>query len=142
MRVLDVTKYWGSFLVLGTLAGLFGGLDARAQITTPLTLDFEVNYVIDPSARDVTFTGTGTIAPFGSAVLNGSSTSTMSSSATTLTFTIASGDSFKATDLHGTKNGSQCAVNAPIGRHEAPTHSLMRPRALSGPSPKAVLRNK
>ena len=81
-----------SRLLLATL--VLAACAAQAQTTTPITFSFTVDYVLGATLD--TYTGTGTIAPFGSSTLQATATFNPGA-AISVTFTVANGSSFQAT---------------------------------------------
>ena len=90
------------------VAGLSVGVPLHAQTPIEITADFDISYVL--GTEESTYSGTGTIEPFGAATLN--ATEIFSGAAATInaTFSISSGDNFSATSSEVTASGNQCSV--------------------------------
>ena len=86
---------------------LFAGCLAQAQTTTPITLNFDVDYVLGEVEN--TYTGTGSIAPFGSATLQGVA-SFDPAPQISVTFTVSNGSSFQATASSVSVVPGGCAI--------------------------------
>jgi uncharacterized protein (TIGR03437 family) len=106
------TRFVTPVLAAGILAGLLAGLPVRAQTTTQITLNFNVDYVLGDTGNQ--YLGTGTIAPFGTATLNAVETFGSTSATISITFTLANGDTFQAKSGGATISGSQCAISPTI----------------------------
>ena len=76
------------------LAGCLVGIPAEAQTTTQVNLNMTVDYV--SGETEETYTGSGTLTPFGSATLQGVATFQGSTAQASFTVTVANGDSFQA----------------------------------------------
>jgi uncharacterized protein (TIGR03437 family) len=107
-----VMRFVTRLLAAGILTGFLAGLPVRAQTTTQITLNFNVDYVLELPANQ--YMGSGTIAPFGNATLNGVESFTSTSATISITFTLANGDTFQATSGGATASGSQCTISPTI----------------------------
>jgi uncharacterized protein (TIGR03437 family) len=86
---------------------LFAGCLVQAQTTTPITLNFDVDYVLGEVEN--TYTGTGTIAPYGGATLQGVA-SFDPAPQISVTFTVTNGSSFQATASSVSLVPGGCAI--------------------------------
>ena len=84
----------GFFSRLLPAALILAGCEAQAQTTKQISLNFEVDYVL--GTTEDTYTGLGTIAPFGNATLQGTATFAPGVQIS-VTFTVANGSTFQAT---------------------------------------------
>jgi uncharacterized protein (TIGR03437 family) len=92
----------------GILAAFALIAPAQTQTTTtPITLNFNVDYVLGTTEN--TYTGTGTITPFGNATLQGTETFTTGIQIS-VTFTVANGSSFQATATSASLVAGGCAI--------------------------------
>ncbi len=88
---------------------LAGGLAQAQTTTTPITLNFSVGYLLGPT--EITFTGSGTISPFGSASYNAVENF---ASQVSVTFTVANGDSFQASAPFVAPGPSGCSFDLTV----------------------------
>src|ERR1035438_2243148 len=84
----------GFFSCLLPAALILASCEAQAQTTKQISLNFEVDYVL--GTTEDTYTGLGTIAPFGNATLQGTATFAPGVQIS-VTFTVANGSTFQAT---------------------------------------------
>ena len=92
---------------LPTLLILASGLAQAQTTTTPITLNFDIDYVLGDVEN--TYTGTGAIAPFGSATLQGVE-SFNPGLQLSVTFTVTNGSTFQATASSASLVAGGCAI--------------------------------
>jgi uncharacterized protein (TIGR03437 family) len=96
-----------SFLTRLLLAVLFlAGCQAHAQTTTQITFNFNVDYVL--GMVENTYTGSGTLAPFGSTTFQ--AVETFSPAQISVTFTVANGSTFQATATSPSYGSGGCVI--------------------------------
>lgn len=82
-----------------------------AQTTTPVSIELNGTFVLGET--EDTYTGTGSMSPFGNVTLN--ATSTFSPVAISFTFTLSNGDILQATSGTPTSNGGgSCSIQATV----------------------------
>ena len=96
-----------SFLTRLLLAALvLAGCQAHAQTTTQITFNFNVDYVL--GMVENTYTGAGTLAPFGSTTFQ--AVETFSPVQISVTFTVANGSTFQATAASPSYGSGGCII--------------------------------
>ncbi len=98
--------------VVWVLAGFLPVIPAQAQTTTQMTLQFTVDYVL--SLAKNTYTGSGSITPFGSATFQGVETFAGGTANIAITFSVANGDFFQANSTSITFGSSGCSIGMAI----------------------------
>ncbi len=97
----------GFFSRLLPAALILASCEAHAQTTTPITLNFDVDYVL--GIVENTYTGAGTIAPFGNATFQAVETFTAGIQIS-VTFTVANGSTFQATATSASVVPGGCVI--------------------------------
>jgi uncharacterized protein (TIGR03437 family) len=96
-----------SFLTRLLLAALvLAGCQAHAQTTTQITFNFNVDYVL--GMVENTYTGSGTLAPFGSTTFQ--AVETFAPIQISVTFTVANGSTFQATATSPSYGSGGCVI--------------------------------
>jgi uncharacterized protein (TIGR03437 family) len=90
-----------------TAALILASCEAHAQTTTPITFNFDVDYVL--GITENTYTGSGTIAPFGNATFQAVETFT-GGVLISVTFTVANGSTFQATATSASVGAGGCVI--------------------------------